>query len=432
MSRRELDRASVLAQLVEDRVTQVYAAKLLGLSTRQVRRLSRAYAEDGPSSLASKRRGRRSNRAFPDEIRDAALTMVRTYYADFGPTFAHEKLTEQHGFSMSVTTLRDWMVEAEMWTPRHLRDRRVHQPRNRRPCRGELIQIDGCDHPWFEDRAPRCTLLVFVDDATSELMELRFAPSESTFEYFKGVRSYLSNHGRPVAFYSDKASIFRVNMPDHGGSGLTQFGRAMQDLNIDVICAHSAPAKGRVERAHQTLQDRLVKELRLADINTMGDANAFALQFIADYNQRFGRVPVSPHDAHRALPEDTALEDIFRLQLERTVTRNLTLHFRGLLYVLEPTPEAHAIKGQRVRVYEDDDGNISIRSGDVELAAKAFAKRPRAGVTPGAIVANKHLGEVLTRIRAKQLKRDEEELAKAKTKRARRLINKRLRAAGAE
>jgi hypothetical protein len=148
------------------------------------------------------------------------------------------------------------MVEAELWTPRRLRERRAHPPRRRRPRRGELIQIDGCEHRWFEGRAPPCVLLVFVDDATGELMELRFAPAESTFSDFASVRRYLERHGRPVAFYSDKASIFRVNRPQHQGPGLTQFGRAMQELNIDVLCANTAPAKGRVERAHQTLQDR--------------------------------------------------------------------------------------------------------------------------------------------------------------------------------
>jgi hypothetical protein len=173
------------------------------------------------------------------------------------------------------------MVEAELWTPRRLRERRAHPPRRRRPRRGELIQIDGWEHRWFEDRAPPCVLLVFVDDATGELMELRFAPAESTFSDFASVRRYLERHGRPVAFYSDKASIFRVNRPQHQGPGLTQLGRAMQELNIDVLCANTAPAKGRVERAHQTLQDRLVKELRLQGASTMAEGNTLLDAFRA-------------------------------------------------------------------------------------------------------------------------------------------------------
>jgi hypothetical protein len=166
----------------------------------------------------------------------------------------------------------------------------------------ELIQIDGCLHQWFEDRGPQCTALVYVDDATSRLMELRFVRSESTFDYFESTRSYLRRHGKPVAFYSDKAAIFRVNAKDpRAGEGFTQFGRAMFDLNIEVICANTPAAKGRVERAHQVLQDRLVKELRLRNISDKDATNEYAAQFMEEYNRRFGREPQSAHDAHRPL-----------------------------------------------------------------------------------------------------------------------------------
>ncbi len=431
MSRGELDRGGVLARIAEGHLTQVRAAELLGLSVRQVRRLCRVYADEGPFGLASKRRGRPSNRRLPDSLRDGVLELVRARYADFGPTFAHEKLVEQHGFELSVATLRRWMVEAELWTPRKLRARRVHQPRRRRACLGELIQIDGCDHEWFEARAPRCVLLVFVDDATGQLMELRFAPSESTFEYFTSVRRYLERHGRPVALYSDKASIFRVNRKEHRGDGLTQFGRAMSQLNIDVICANTAPAKGRVERAHQTLQDRLVKELRLADVCSMEDGNALLSGFVEDYNRRFSRPPQSPHNVHRPLLPDEPLDDIFRLQVERKVSRNLTLSHNRVLYVLEPTAEAHEVKGKRVCIYEDDDGNVSIRAGETELAAHPFAKQPQASVTPGDIVDNKLLAAALTQIREQQVVRDEVKLRNARSKRQRRLMTKRLTSAGA-
>jgi hypothetical protein len=274
-------------------------------------------------------------------------------------------------------------------------------------------------------------LLVFVDDATSRLMELRFARSESTFEYFTSVRRYLERHGRPVAFYSDKATIFRVNRKDHGGSGLTQFGRAMSELNIDVICANTAPAKGRVERVHQTLQDRLVKEMRLAGVSSIEEGNAFLPTFVEDYNRRFAQVPEAPHDAHRPVADGEPLDDIFRLQVERKVSRNLTLHYKRVMYLLEPTAEAHDVKNKRVRVYEDDDGNVSIRAGDAELAARPFAKDARATITPGDIVDNKLLGAVLTEIRGQQLAREEQRLDKARTERERRLVSKRLEAAGA-
>jgi hypothetical protein len=187
------------------------------------------------------------------------------------------------------------MIGAGLWLPRAQRRQRPHPPRYRRPCLGELVQIDGCDHEWFEQRGPRCVLLVFVDDATGQIMHLRFVASESTFDYFAAVRRYVEQHGKPVAFYSDKASIFRVNaQAPRCGPNATQFARAMGELNIDVLCANSPQAKGRVERTHQTLQDRLAKELRLRGIDNPEDANRFAPEFIEDYKRRFGRDPADP------------------------------------------------------------------------------------------------------------------------------------------
>jgi hypothetical protein len=226
--------------------------------------------------LVSKKRGRPSARRLSEDVRTALVALLQARYADFGPTLALEKLTEQHGARLSRETLRKWMMAAGLWLPRAQRRQRPHPPRYRRPCLGELVQIDGCDHEWFEARWPRCVLLVFVDDATSRIMQLRFVASESTFDYFAAVRRYIKEHGKPVAFYSDKASIFRVNArAPRCGPNATQFARAMGELNVDVLCANSPQAKGRVERAHQTLQDRLVKELRLRGIDNPDDANRF-------------------------------------------------------------------------------------------------------------------------------------------------------------
>ena len=426
MSGPELDRVGVVSRVMEKRLTQREAAYVLRLTERQVRRLCRVYEAEGPAGLVSKRRGRPSNRRLSSALRDAALSLVRQRYADFGPTLAHEKLTECHGLHVSVETVRQWMIAEGLWTPRKLRDRRVHQPRRRRACLGELIQIDGCDHEWFEDRAPRCVLLVFVDDATGRLMELRFARSESTFEYFTSVRRYLEGHGRPVAFYSDKATIFRVNRKQHNGEGLTQFGRAMSELNVDVICANTAPAKGRVERAHLTLQDRLVKELRLAGVSSIDEGNAFLSTFREDYNRRFGRAPQSPHDAHRPLLSGVVLDDVFRWQEERKLSRNLTLYYKRVMYVIEPTDEARGARGKRVRVYEDENGNVTIRHGEVELVARAFPKERGVGVTPGDIVDNKLLGAALSHVREQQQERERKRLDNARTRRERRLLEKNL------
>ena len=414
MSLQELDRAELMRRIHERRLTQRKAAEALGLTERQVQRLYRAYRTCGPASLVSARRGRPSNRRLPQQLQARIIELVRSLYPDFGPTLAQEKLAELHGLSLSVETLRNWMIVDGLWTPRRQRDRRVQQPRRRWECLGELVQIDGSDHEWFEQRAERCVLLVFIDDATGWLMELQFCRSESTFDYFACVRRYLLRHGKPVAFYSDKAGIFRVNAKQpQGGDGLTQFGRAMTELNIDIICANTPTAKGRVERANLTLQDRLVKELRLRGINTIAQANAFLPHFMQDFNQRFGRPPRNSYDAHRPLSSTDDLDDVFSWQESRRVSKNLTLNYKCVMYLLDPTDAAREVRGKRVMVYETDGGQISIRDGVRQLAAKPFP-REQARITQAAIVENKLLGAVLSDIREKQLLRDKQTLGSNK------------------
>src|SRR4051794_40071185 len=218
MSKRELNRIDILARLDSGRLTPAAAAELLRVSERQVYRLQRRFREDGPAGIADRRRGRPSNNRLPEVLREHAVSLVRQHYADFGPTLAAEKLKDRHDLRVSRETLRSWMIQAGLWLPRAERTR-FHQPRHRREHLGELIQIDGCAHRWFEDRGPPCTLLVFVDDATSRLMALGFVPSESTFAYFEVLRRYLEAHGKPVAFYSDKYSIFRVSQEEAAGGG---------------------------------------------------------------------------------------------------------------------------------------------------------------------------------------------------------------------
>ena len=297
MSDRELTRLRVMIDLADGRLTPAAAGTLMGIGRRQVFRLRRAFEASGASGLTSRKRGRASNRKHGEAFRRTVLSLVRERYPDFGPTFAVEKLVERHGLRVGVETLRQWMMADGLWIDRRHRLPSPHQPRRRRECLGELVQIDGSEHAWFEDRGETCTLLAFVDDATSRLMQLRFVASESAFDYFRATRDYLETHGKPVAFYSDKHSIFRVNSKDAaGGDGVTQFGRALSELNIDIICANSPQAKGRVERAFGTLQDRLVKELRLAGISTIAAANAWLAGFIITHNGRFGRVPANAKD----------------------------------------------------------------------------------------------------------------------------------------
>jgi transposase len=414
MSAREIDRGELIRRVREKRLTQPRAAALMGLSVRQVKRLCRQFKDDGLPGLASRRRGRPSNRKLAADVKDQVVALVRERYADFGPKLAHEKLVELHGIRVGRETVRKWLTEAGIWLTRAARVLRAHQPRHRRQCLGELVQIDGCDHEWFEQRADRCTVLVYVDDATGRLMELRFVRTESAFDYFDSTVSYLGRHGKPVAFYSDKHSIFRVHHEGSSGrgGGVTQFGRALGALNIDIICANTPQAKGRVERMNKTLQDRLVKELRLRGISSIEDGNAYLPEFIADYNRRFGREPMNPHDAHRPLQPGEDLPQIFTWQEERTMTRNLVVHFRRLTYLIVPSPEALALAGRRVLVHESADGRVEIRCEGTLLPYSVFDKQPL--VPPGEVVENKRLGAVLRLIHAGQQERDQRRLASKK------------------
>jgi transposase len=410
MSAKELNRLEILGRVLERRLTQAQAADQLGLGIRQVERLCRKLRVEGPRGLVSQKRGHASNRKLPTKLRERAVMLVQSRYSDFGPTLAAEKLRELHGVFVSVETLRRWMIAEDLWVPRSQRTRRVHQPRHRRSCVGELIQIDGCDHEWFEDRAPRCTLLVYVDDATSRLMELRFVASESTFDYFASTQAYLERHGKPVAFYSDKASIFRANGSEARRSdGLTQFGRALSELNIDIICANTPQAKGRVERAHLTLQDRLVKELRLRGLSTPEAANAYAPEFTRNYNGRFAKAPLSDHDVHRPVRDDEDLALIFTCQENRKISQELTLHFQRGVYLIESGPETLGLRGHRCRVHAYADGRIELRHEGRSLPFRAFEAQRR--VTQGNIVSHKRLGAVLSKIHADQRSRDAERLA---------------------
>ena len=401
MSDKELSRLEILRDLSGGRLTVLAAAELLGLECRQVLRLAKAYNNDGATALISKKRGRPSNRQAPSALKDQVMTLVREKYADFGPTLAAEKLREVHGVFVGRETLRIWMREAGLWADRQKRRGRVYQPRYRRECVGELIQVDGSEHYWFEDRGPDCTLLVFIDDATSRLMHLQFVQSESTFAYFNATQRYLEVHGKPVAFYTDKHAVFRVSRAAGlYGDGMTQFGRALKALTIEIICANSSQAKGRVERANKTLQDRLVKELRLAGISTMEAGNAFLPTFIADYNARFAKAPFNDKDLHRPLAPGDRLDEAFTWRAERTLSQSLTLQYDNILFMVEPSAFAQAAIGKRVEVVDFPDGRLEVRFKGKAMPYRTFDKLRR--VTETAVLGNKRLGGLLTLIRQSQ------------------------------
>jgi hypothetical protein len=383
----------------------IRAAERLGLTTRQIRRLARRYRAEGPVGLIARSRNRLSNNRLEPSVEAQVAEILRTQYPDFGPTLASEKLATRHGIVLAKETVRRLQMAAGLWIARKLRPPKIQQPRPRRACLGELVQIDGCEHRWFEERAPTCTALVYVDDATSRLMVVRFTQTESTFGYFEATRDYLAAFGKPLAFYSDKASVFRVNKPDAlGGPGYTPFGRALFELHIEGICANTPAAKGRVERAHKTLQDRLVKELRLQGISSIDTANAFMPKFIQEFNARFAKEPRDAHDAHRALRADEALDLIFSWRELRKVTKALTLHYERKLYLLADTAANRRLIGKYIEVFQFPDSRVELRVAGAAIPYSVYDKLGM--VDQGAIVDNKRLGHVLQIVQTVQSKRD--------------------------
>ncbi|SAL88421.1 integrase catalytic subunit [Caballeronia arvi] len=394
----------VIEAVVDGRLMTWRAAERFGMSRRQVERLASRYRAEGAAGLVSKRRGKPSNHQLPEDTICRALALIHERYADFGPTLAGEKLRECHGLTLSKETVRHLMSEAGLWIPRRQRPPKVYQPRARRSCLGELIQIDGCEHRWFEARAPQCTLLVYVDDATSRLMLLHFTATESTFSYFEATRAYLQRYGKPMAFYSDRASVFRSVAAHKTGRSVTHFGRAMYALNIDTLCANSSPAKGRVERAHLTLQDRLVKELRLRGISTISEANAYAPCFMADYNVRFAKPARRAFDAHRPLREDENLDEVLTWREQRRVTKTLTVQYDRVLYLLDDIDENRALIHRYIEVWEYPDGRVELRAAGRLLPYREYDRLTE--VDQGAIVEHKRLSHALELAQQMQLQRD--------------------------
>ncbi len=364
MSPKELTRLEAMHGLRTKTATQVQIARRLHMSVRQVKRLWRAFRAQGEAGLVSRRRGTQGNRHHPTGFIADAVALVREHYRDFGPSFASEKLAERHGVDIDRETLRKAMIAAGVWNAKRRR-RAYHPPRERRPCFGELVQIDGSPHCWFEDRGPRCTLLVFIDDATSALVALRFVKGETTNGYFTLANQYFRRYGLPEAVYSDRFSVFRTsNQPIE--SDLTQFARAMDSLGVELICANSPQAKGRVERANQTLQDRLVKELRLAGISGIEAGNAFLETYRLMHNERFAVAPADPQDAHQPL----AAQDLDRILAARTarkLTKEMLVQYNNVIYQITTAARRRVFPRALVEVIEAPDGTISIERNGIAL-----------------------------------------------------------------
>jgi transposase len=379
MSGKELERYAIIKRVVAREVKQSFAATQLSLTVRQIKRLCAAYRQQGASGLVSKQRGVPSNRQSNPERRAHILTLVRQHYFDFGPLLACEYLKSVHGQSLSSETLRQWMVADGLWQPKLKRKKRSHPSRERRACKGELIQIDGSPHAWFEDRAPKCTLIAFIDDATSQLMGARFYPSETTIAYLDVLESYVSRFGRPLSLYSDRHSIFTKHKDE--GIDPTQFERACLQLDIESILALSPQAKGRVERLFQTLQDRLLKALRLAGISDMDSANRYLEStYIAQHNERFAVQPKEANDAHRAYSGSaTDLTRICARHHTRQLSSTLSCQFENQVIQIVPT-QASTPKGRsKADIVQHRDGTLELLHEGKPLAIRVFKGLERAG-----------------------------------------------------
>lgn len=361
MSAREEGRLRVLEQVLHGKLSQVQAAGLLEVSVRQVRRLQRRYEREGGAGLVHQLRGQVSNRKLDGGLALRAQQLITAHYPDFGPTLASEMLAQHHGLTLSVESVRILMIGAGLWRAKRKRPAPIHPMRERRACRGELVQIDGSPHDWFEGRAPRCTLLVFIDDATSALMALRFVPAETTAAYLQTLYGYILEHGLPACLYSDRHSIFRTSKGAEEHRRATQFARALHSLGIEDIQASSPQAKGRVERANQTLQDRLVKALRLAGISDMSTANAWVAGYIEQHNQRFSVPAKHVQDAHvpyRQEPE--RLDRILAHHYERRLSKTLCCQFRRQILQISAPGQQRRLAGQTVQIIEQLDGRLVV------------------------------------------------------------------------
>ncbi len=378
MSHKEVKRAQVLDLLKERKISQQDAARRLGISTRQTRRLAKCYQVDGLAGLVSRQRGCASNRRLDEATCANAIGLIGTHYRDFGPTLACEKLAERHDLHLSVESTRQMMIKAGYWRSKKGGTVCAHPMRERRARFGELIQIDGSPHDWFEGRGDYCTLLVFIDDATGRLTQLHFAPTETTLNYMRVLHDHILAYGVPAALYSDKHSIFRINAAVVDPDAETQFSRAARELGIDSIHAHSPQAKGRVERANQTLQDRLIKEMRLAGINDMNQANAWLPSYIADHNRRFAVTAKDPSDAHLAYPGTPAnLVQTLSIQTKRTLSKNLSCQYEKQLMQVKTTGAGLGLRGAQVTVLEHFDGRHELLWRKRKLTYSVMDKPPR-------------------------------------------------------
>lgn len=376
MSQKERDRLKVLHEAKQRAITQKEAAEQIGISERWVRKLMEKMRKEGDRAVVHGLRGRSSNRRIADEVREKAVRIVKQEYEDFGPTLAAEYLAEEHGIEMSRETLRGWMVGAQLWKPRRARVERVHVWRARRAQCGELVQWDTSEHDWLEGRGEKLYLILMIDDATSRAMA-RFVRHDSTEENLRTLRVYLKRQGRPIAVYTDKASLFKINRAPRVEEQLeaerpkTQIGRALEELGVEWIAAHSPQAKGRVERFFGTAQDRLVKGLRKAGVGTLEAAQRYLDRvYLPLWNRRFTVPAGNATDAHRPLGPQHDLAAILSHVESRVVADDYTLRFGAVRYQILKEQVRPGLRGARVRLEKRLDGKMMVRFRERYLTVK--------------------------------------------------------------
>lgn len=398
LSQRERDRLKVLHEVKQKHLTQVEAAERLKVSDRQVRRLLMRMDDSGDRALVHGLRGRASNRKLALSFEQKIMARVRQRYADFGPTLAAEHLA-QEDLLVSRETLRKWMVKAVLWRPRRQRVKSVHVWRERRASFGELVMQDSSPFRWFEERGPACHLIAMIDDATSRVWA-RFVEHDSTEENLRTLGGWLQRYGRPLAHYTDKNSIFRSTGPaalaeQLQGEGVrSQFGRALKELNIEWIAAHSPQAKGRIERLFETLQDRLVKEMRLAGIDTIEAGNYFLeTRFLPEWEHRFTVAPRHPRNAHRRLGREQRLEEILSVRVARKVAQDHTVSWEGNRWGVPREEVCAGLRGAPAEIERRLDGSHWLRFRGRYLRLRHCPEpAPRAaspsGLRPAGLAAN--------------------------------------------
>jgi hypothetical protein len=359
MSKKEAQRYAVITQVIEGKQSQSLAAAQLQLSVRQIKRLCKAVRACGAAGLISHRRGKPSNRQIAPSRKTDIMALVRSHYSDFGPHLACEYLAQSHGQRISAETLRQWMIADGLWSAQIKRKVRQHPSRARRESVGELVQIDGSHHDWFEGRGPRCCLIAFIDDASSRVLAARFSPAETTQDYFAVMQSHLQTYGVPLAYYSDRHAIFTKH--DSEDPDPTQFERALLQLGIESICARTPQAKGRVERLFQILQDRMCKAMRLGSISNIQAANAWLAIYLKAHNERFAVTPASEQDAHRRLQHSPQeLSRICALHHQRQLSSALTCRFEGSQIWVAAGQAAAPKKAAKVDIVQYADQTLEV------------------------------------------------------------------------